>query len=325
MKILWVIPCLALCACMNNNKSADDSYVMDSYQETQYQSATYQDPYQQNGGYQDAGYQNAPAYEAPVASVPATSTQTTNANPYAMDPPVYEQETNLALTQKEQELFQKEKNLLDGQQELYEREKKLADREAAFISRSKALDYKEQNIMAGRSYAPTAPVEYAMPAAPVAVPTPVPARVYYADPTPVPVPVVAPTPVAAPATAPMPATMPVATPTPAYAPVAARPLTNSIETDFTVSEEVIDFNAASTPAKYEADKSGFIIMQHPIQRDLIRCPVTDDVCLESYERLGYVRSSNLSRFTAQDELNTAGTYPANTAGQWRENNSVPRW
>ena len=295
MKILWVIPCLALCACMNNNKSADDSYVMDSYQETQYQSATYQDPYQQNGGYQDAGYQNAPAYEAPVASVPATSTQTTNANPYAMDPPVYEQETNLALTQKEQELFQKEKNLLDGQQELYEREKKLADREAAFISRSKALDYKEQNIMAGRSYAPTAPVEYAMPAAPVAVPTPVPARVYYADPT------------------------------PAYAPVAARPLTNSIETDFTVSEEVIDFNAASTPAKYEADKSGFIIMQHPIQRDLIRCPVTDDVCLESYERLGYVRSSNLSRFTAQDELNTAGTYPANTAGQWRENNSVPRW
>jgi len=279
MKFLWMIPCLALCACMNNNRA--------------------------NEGYSDYG---AP-YNEPVV-VPQQQMST---NPYALEPPAYEQSVNLALSEKEQELFQKEKNLIDAQQELYEREKKLADREAAFIGRSKALDYKERNISEGRYYAPVAaasrpasvaveyvptPIVAPVPVAPVEhVPAPQ-ARVYYAQPV-----------------------MPAPQVNVPSLPVAPAP----VEENFKEYEEVLSFNASSEPASYEPVDAGFIILQHPIQRDLVRCPAADDVCLQSYERLGYVRANNLSRFTAQDELNTAGTYPTNTAGQWRENNSIPRW
>ena len=218
-------------------------------------------------------YAEQPVYanQMNYAPTPTMQEETVSVNPYALEPPAYEQSENKALKQKEDELFQKERFLMESQQELYEREKKLADREAEFINRSKALDYKEKHIMEGRSYTPaTAPQ-------PVYVPTP----------KPVPVPVVQP--------------------------------------QVFVAEETEAYTSQSEPSFYEPADTGFIIMQHPIQRDLVRCPVTDDVCLQSYERLGYIRSKNLSRFTAQDELDTAGTYPTNTAGQWRENNSIPRW
>ncbi len=301
MKILWVIPCLALCACMANNR--DDSAYQASYQGGAYPA--------------NAAVATTPAYEV----APAAPQVVKVANPYAMEPPAYEQSQNLVLNQKEQELFQKEKNLLDSQQELYEREKKLADREAAFINRSKALDYKEKNIMEGRSYAPTSvpATEYVVPAGQN--------RVFYGQPQPAPMPAPAPVaPVPPPAPVMHPVVQSVAPqPVPAYeVPVAPAPQPMP-EAEFALTEEVIDFNASSEPAPYEPTQAGFIIMQHPIQRDLVRCPVTDDVCLQSYERLGYVRSANLSRFTAQDELNTAGTYPTNASGQWRENNSIPRW
>ena len=112
-------------------------------------------------------------------------------------------------------------------------------------------------------------------------------------------------------------------PVPAGAPVASRPVT----VQSTYVEETIKYNSASQPAIYDAVDAGYIIMQHPVQRDLVRCPVTDDVCLQSYERLGYVRSNNLSGYAAQEEVKVAPakTQPSNTAGQWRENNSIPRW
>ena len=117
--------------------------------------------------------------------------------------------------------------------------------------------------------------------------------------------------------APMPA------PAPVPVPVAPRPVT----VQSTYVEETIKYNSASQPAGYEAVDAGYIIMQHPVQRDLVRCPVTDDVCLQSYERLGYVRSNNLSGYAVQEEVKVAPAkaQPSNTAGQWRENSSIPRW
>ena len=119
---------------------------------------------------------------------------------------------------------------------------------------------------------------------------------------------------------------PISVPLPSYrapVPVAPRPVT----VQSTYVEETIKYNSASQPAVYDAVDVGYIIMQHPVQRDLVRCPVTDDVCLQSYERLGYVRSNNLSGYAAQEEVNVAPvkTQPSNTAGQWRENSSIPRW
>ena len=223
MKFLWVLPCLAVCACVQSGATE----------------AQAQDAYYGNNAYAEQQYA---------------------ANPYAMKPAAYEDE-NFAWNQKEQELFQKEKDLLHAQQELYEREKKLASREAEFINRSKALDYKEQSISAGRSYAPT----------------------YQ--------------------------------PRPAYAPV--REFVPAVRGNDVMIEDTVVYTSVSQPTEMEPAQPGFVIMQHPIQRDLVRCPATDDVCVQSYERLGYVRSANLSRFTTQDE--------ANASGQWKEKNTPARW
>ena len=238
MKLLWVLPCLAVCACVQSG--ASDAQAQDAYYGNNYDA------------YADQQYV-ATSYAQPAA-------QQTAANPYAMKPAAYE-DNNFIINQKEQELLQKESDLLHAQQELYEREKKLASREAEFINRSKALDYKEQNINAGRAYAPT----------------------YQAR--------------------------------PAYAP--AREVTSSVRGNDVMIEDTVVYTSVSQPSVMEPAQPGFIILQHPIQRDLVRCPASDDVCVQSYERLGYIRSANLSRFAAQDE--------SNTSGQWRENNSIPRW
>ena len=80
-------------------------------------------------------------------------------------------------------------------------------------------------------------------------------------------------------------------------------------------EDTVVYSSVSEPSGFEPAQPGYAIMQHPVQRDLVRCPVSDDVCLQSYERLGYVRSANLSQYATQDD--------ANAYGQW--SNSVPRW
>ena len=300
-KFLWIFPCVVLCACMNNNQR-DDAY------------RGYEEPYQQPSYNQPAVSQpviQQPVYAEPVQQPVYAEPQETAVNPYALEPPAYEQNVNVALTQKEEELFHKEKNLMDAQQELYEREKKLADREAAFINRSKALDYKEKNIENGRYYAPVV-VDFQRPTAPAPVPA-------FA-----PTPASAPTPAFAPAPAPVPAQVYRVEPPTSYI---TQSYPQSMQYGYEEEDDdiVVDLNDCSESFPKARPQSGYIILQHPIQRDLVRGPVKDDVCLESYERLGYVRAENLSRFTAQDELNTAGTYPTNTYGQWRENNTIPRW
>ena len=218
MKLLWVLPCLAVCACMQ-------------------------------GGTSDAVAQTQPGYGYEGAYAQSQYVPQQNANPYAMEPPAYE-DSNFVMNQKEQELLQKERDLLRAQQELYDREKKLASREAEFITRSKALDYKEQNIQTGRAYAPT----------------------YQ--------------------------------PRPAYAParefVPSAPMSGDV-----MIEDTLVYSSVSQPTGFEHAAPTFVIMQHPIQRDLVRCPAADDVCLQSYERLGYVRSANLSRMTVQEDVNAA--------------------
>ena len=192
----------------------------------------------------------------------------------------------------------------------------MADREAAFINRSKALDYKDRSIEQGRYYAPTY-VDLGYAPAPAPAPAPVPAQAPVMAPAPAPMPVVV-------QQAPGPAQVYRVDPPEQYI-TQSYPQTMQYGCDDENQEDVVDPSNYSKPVQNNQVQSGYIILQHPIQRDLVRCPVTDDVCLESYERLGYVRAENLSRFTAQDELDTAGTYPTNTYGQWRENNNIPRW
>ena len=280
MKLVWALPCVVACTCI-----AGASFAQNANQNVYYGAEDLQ--YVQT---LPAPMQQAPApvlQPAPVAVQPIAAS-----NPYAMLPPAYE-DGNFVMTQKEQELFQKERDLLRAQQELYEREKKLASREAEFINRSKALDYKERSIQEGRSYAPVYPQrpayaptrefvptayndagfgDFAYPNAPV-MKKPCPKKAPYADPM--------------------------------YG-----------NSDVMI-EDTMEYSSVSQPTEAVPSVPEFVIMQHPIQRDLVRCPSSDDVCLQSYERLGYVRSVNLSRYAAQDEVNTSA--------QWGENSAPTRW
>jgi len=302
VKFVLIFSCLILCSCINNGRH-NDTYR--GYEEQPYQPYAAPVAVQVQQPVYTASVVQQPVYAEPVAAPqpayaePAPQPEVA-ANPYALEPPAYEKTINLALTQKEEELFQKEKYLMDAQQELYEREKKLADREAAFIGRSKALDYKEKNIEKGRYYAPIGPLDRA------------PAR-----------PAVAPLPPAPPALAP--ARVRRVEPPVQYENYQQQSYAAPAQTEYEEEESYVDLNGFSDPVANDDAQSGYIILQHPIQRDLVRCPVTDDVCLESYERMGYVRAANLSRFTAQDELDIGGSYPAGVNGQWRENNNIPRW
>lgn len=365
MKLLWTIPCLALCACMADKPAEATPYQPSEPAAYNYEASPYATetvavqttvPVQQNY-YDPANGYAAPAqdYAAPAQNVAQNAPQQSS-NPYAMQPPVYENTSNYAWQQKENELMLKERNLIAGQQELYDRERKLADREAAFITRSKALDYKEQNIMAGKAYAPIIPMgatpvamapidatqpvytTQALPAYPV---MPAQAQTQSAQPAasvaaPAPMPAPAPTVQILPVVA-LPSIAQQAPQAPAPVPVARvdyfSETTQEIEPAFMPVDKKPCNKAKEAQNRYdsmvkpvymqEEENSTFIILQHPIQRDLVRCPASDDVCLESYERLGYVRSNNLSRFTEQDRL-PADT-PSSVAGQWRENSSSPRW
>ncbi len=206
---------------------------------------------------------------------------------YGMQPPAYEQ-SNWSIQQKEQEIFAKEKALLSAQDDLYRREKMLADKEAEFVTKSKALSYKEEMLnrpayQMSQSRPPIVQSQGRREIVTTYQPT-----VIMDEPTAY-------------------ATNTV-TPQPQYQPV--------------VTNTEVRPAYASEPQDFTPSTNGFIIMQHPVQRDLVRCPVTDDVCLASYERLGYVRAQNLSRFTAQDEIAAETDYPA---GKWGDNNVVPRW
>lgn len=359
MKLLWTIPCLALCACMADKSAEATPYQPSEPAAYNYEASPYATetvavqttvPVQQ--GYYDpaSGYVAQNNYAAPAQDNATQNASQQSSNPYAMQPPVYENTSNYAWQQKENELMLKERNLIAGQQELYDRERKLADREAAFITRSKALDYKEQNIMAGKAYAPIIPMgatpvamapidgtqpvytTQALPAYPV---MPAPAQAQSAQPvapvaTPAPTPTVQILPVVAlPSIAQQTSQAPVPVARvdyfsettqeiePAFMPVDKKPCNKA-------KEAQNRYDSMVKPVyMQEEESSTFIILQHPIQRDLVRCPASDDVCLESYERLGYIRSNNLSRFTEQDRL-PADT-PSSVAGQWRENSSTPRW
>lgn len=66
-----------------------------------------------------------------------------------------------------------------------------------------------------------------------------------------------------------------------------------------------------------------IVLQHPENRDLVKCSASDSACLQQYEQQGYVRLRNAPRFASFKELPTESDYPQGS--QWRDSNNIPRW
>jgi len=65
-----------------------------------------------------------------------------------------------------------------------------------------------------------------------------------------------------------------------------------------------------------------VVLQHPVERNLVKCLMCDQVCLHQFSQAGYVQVRYLPQSSgAKDVANPAG-YPA---GRWRENQENPRW
>ena len=80
----------------------------------------------------------------------------------------------------------------------------------------------------------------------------------------------------------------------------------------------IQMPAQIQPATLE-DVTSVVILQHPVNRDLVKCSVADTNCLIAYEAQGYVQLRN----TAYGNTHTHVDYTVN--GTWQNNNNIPRW
>ena len=66
-----------------------------------------------------------------------------------------------------------------------------------------------------------------------------------------------------------------------------------------------------------------ITLQHPAQQGtLAQCLSTDAGCIASYEQQGFVQVRHMPQFAGYQEISAPSDYPA---GQWRNQNNIPRW
>ncbi|MDR2901804.1 MAG: hypothetical protein LBU87_01675 [Lactobacillales bacterium] len=72
----------------------------------------------------------------------------------------------------------------------------------------------------------------------------------------------------------------------------------------------------------DPDKEVTIVLQHPRNRDLVKCSSADTACLNAYESQGYIRLRNMPKFAGHKDVTSESDYPPK---QWRDNNNIPRW
>lgn len=98
------------------------------------------------------------------------------------------------------------------------------------------------------------------------------------------------------------------------------PQQNTSSTDYLLPKEDV---YPSQPTLLEAPVQAsdqIVILQHPTQRDLVKCSFADLRCISGYELQGYVQ---LSR-TPSVPVSVEQQYDV-LDGKWSDSSSVPRW
>lgn len=74
---------------------------------------------------------------------------------------------------------------------------------------------------------------------------------------------------------------------------------------------------------YEAES---VVLQNLKSRAVVYCYPSVDLsaedCAKDFEQRGYVRLRDIPRFTAEDDILKADTYPTR---RWRQGEKIPRW
>ncbi len=128
--------------------------------------------------------------------------------------------------------------------------------------------------------------------------------------------------------APMPMPMPVqAQAQPVMMPL-TMPAPQMVQTEVFYETQTVPMNAqimGQMPVSVQTQLTNVseIILQHPVNRDLVKCTFGDTNCLMSYQAQGYAQLQNAP---VVPTYNTAmPNTPYAVSGTWQDNTNIPRW
>ena len=84
-------------------------------------------------------------------------------------------------------------------------------------------------------------------------------------------------------------------------------------------EQLPIYQPALHPTGDNPMEPAFVVMQHSLQGNFIRCPINNASCIYQAEQQGYVKSHELPYMANQ------GTPQGYPGGRWQYQESVPRW
>ncbi|MBR5130853.1 MAG: hypothetical protein IKV03_06495 [Alphaproteobacteria bacterium] len=101
-----------------------------------------------------------------------------------------------------------------------------------------------------------------------------------------------------------------------------------IQTEVFYETQTVPMNAqimAQMPTAVQAQLMGTpdVILQHPINRDLVKCSFGDMNCLIAYEAQGYAQLHNTTVAPTYNAVVPNQNYTV--SGTWQDNNNIPRW
>lgn len=125
--------------------------------------------------------------------------------------------------------------------------------------------------------------------------------------------------------APIPMQMPVQQPVMMPLTVPTQPM---VQTEVFYETQTVPMNAqimSQMPVSIQTQltNASEIILQHPVNRDLVKCTSVDANCLMTYQAQGYVQLQNAP---VMPTYNTAlPNTPYAVSGTWQDNTNIPRW
>ena len=128
--------------------------------------------------------------------------------------------------------------------------------------------------------------------------------------------------------APLPIQMPMQIPTQSAVMPLTIPTQQMVQTEVYYETQTVPMNAQimnqmPVSVQTQLTNASEIILQHPVNRDLVKCTSVDANCLMTYQAQGYVQLQNAP---VMPTYNTAmPSTPYAISGTWQDNTNIPRW
>ena len=106
------------------------------------------------------------------------------------------------------------------------------------------------------------------------------------------------------------------------------PAPQMVQTEVFYETQTIPMNTqimGQIPAAVQAQLATVseVILQHPVNRDLVKCTFGDMNCIAAYQTQGYMQLQNAPVTPTYNTTTQNATYAI--SGTWQDNNNIPRW